>query len=79
MASQIRNKELMGQFIGQKLLDVSEHDEEDFDPKDPHSAFLCFMFEGGMVKITSGDRIEMVHAQDCDCSLCVEGEDEVDA
>jgi hypothetical protein len=45
---------ILGQFIGQKLVDITQHDEEEW--ADGKEAYICLMFEGGgTITIPIGD------------------------
>jgi hypothetical protein len=48
-------RELLGPLIGKTLVDVSQHDEEDF--KERGEAFVCLMFDDGSTVTfpTTGD------------------------
>lgn len=38
-------REILGRFIGQKLLDITQHDEEEF--AETKQSYVCLMFEKG--------------------------------
>jgi hypothetical protein len=57
-----RIHELLDEFIGQKLIDVSHHDADDKEP------FCYLMFETGGIKITLADGYidEMEYGEESD-------------
>ena len=40
-------REILGNTIGQRLVDITQHDEEDFDPETGDGTFVMLMFENG--------------------------------
>lgn len=47
-------REILGQFIGQKLVEITQHDEQDWI--EGTGAYICLMFEqGGTLTVPIGD------------------------
>ena len=73
--SNIRN--FLGPFIGKRVVDITQHDEDEFDPKNPMSAYIEFLFEGGgtarifTIGCNVGPAFVVQHHDDCGCDLCI--------
>ena len=37
----------IGYLVGKRLVDITQHDAEDFDPDDGSGCFVCLHFEDG--------------------------------
>ena len=51
----------IGYLIGKTLVEITQHDREDFDPEDGSGCFVCFHFnDGSWIKFNMGVEIEGV-------------------
>ena len=47
-------RDILGQFVGQRLVDITQHDEEEWEAG--REAYICLMFErGGTLTVPIGD------------------------
>jgi len=46
-------RQILGKFIGQKLLDIKQHDEEEY--KETKQSYVMLMFETGYIKYYVSD------------------------
>lgn len=70
-------RDYLGIFIGRTLLDVSQHDKEDFDPENGKPSFVELMFENGTVRFPVTELGFLTsHPDGCPCKSCVEEREE---
>lgn len=68
----------LGTFIGKRVIGITQNDDDEFDPQEPTSAFIEFLFEdGGTLRIFTlpdsiGPCLRTEHSDECDCQLCQE-------
>ena len=54
MADYTTVRDILGNFIGQRLITITQHDEEEYN--ETREAYVMLMFEdGGSIKITLAD------------------------
>lgn len=41
-------RDIIGSFIGKTVVDITQHDQEEFDPKTGKGAYIMFLFDNGM-------------------------------
>jgi hypothetical protein len=69
-------RDFMGTFIGKRVLDITQNDDDEFDPNDPETAYIELLFEdGGRARIFTigsdvGPAFMVQHGDDCTCELC---------
>jgi len=66
----------LGVFIGKKLVDVTQHDREEFNAESGRGAFVELLFEDGMtIHLPVLDEpFSTDHADKCDCECCQDTE-----
>lgn len=47
-------REILGSFVGKRLVDIAQHDEDEWE--ESHSAYIDLMFEdGSLIRFWQGD------------------------